>query len=101
MLQYADDLVIYSTGKDASVLAKYIEETLQRLSEFFGGLGLSISPSKSELMVFSRKHQTPQPTIMLDGAALQNVTKFKYLGIMFDTKLTWRPHVDLIQKKVL
>jgi hypothetical protein len=57
---------------------------------WFGDLGLSLSANKSEMMVLLRKHAVGQ-------TAIRNVTEFKYLGIIFDRKLTWRQHAEYIQ----
>jgi hypothetical protein len=51
---------------------------------------LDLSANKSEMMVFSRKHEVPQVSVRLGQTALRNVTEVKYLGIIFDRKLTWR-----------
>jgi hypothetical protein len=37
--------------------------------------------------------------VRLGQIALRNVTEFKYLRIIFDRKLTWRLHVDCIQRR--
>jgi hypothetical protein len=55
--------------------------------------------SQSEMMVFSRKHETPQVSVRLGQIAFRNVTEFKYLGIIFDRKLTWRLHAEFIQRR--
>jgi Reverse transcriptase (RNA-dependent DNA polymerase) len=99
ILQYADDIVIYSTGRVSSVLETYIQSSLLGICEFFNSLGLTISTQKSESMVFSKKHQIPQLTISLNNNILQNAVQFRYLGVLFDTKLTWKPHVDMIVRK--
>jgi hypothetical protein len=56
-------------------------------------------PGKSEMMFFSRKHENPQVSVRLGQTALRNVTEFKYLGIFFDRKLTWRLHAEFIQQR--
>jgi hypothetical protein len=52
---------------------------------WFGDLGLSLSANKSKMMVFGQ-------------TGLLNVTEFKYLGIIFDRKLTWRLHAEYIHQ---
>jgi hypothetical protein len=32
--------------------------------------------------------------VRLGQTALRNITEFKYLGIIFDIKLSWRLHVE-------
>jgi Reverse transcriptase (RNA-dependent DNA polymerase) len=66
ILQDADDIVIYSIGRETFTLETYVQSSLQNISEFFNKLGLTISARKSESMIFSWKQQTPQLRISLD-----------------------------------
>jgi hypothetical protein len=66
---------------------------------WFGDLGLSLSANKSEMMVFSRKQENLQVSVWLGQTAPQNITEFKYLGIIFDRKLTWWLHAEYIQQR--
>jgi hypothetical protein len=66
---------------------------------WFGELSLLLSANKSEMMVFSRKHENLQVSGQLGQTALRNVTEFTYLGIFFDRKLTWWLHVEFIQRR--
>ena len=57
--------------------------------------------TKSSLMWFKSKHGSgvPHPPIYIDGHLLQEVEEQKYLGILFDSKLQWRSHLNYICKK--
>jgi hypothetical protein len=50
------------------------------------------------MMVFFFQ-KNPQFSVRLGQTALRNFTKFKYLGIIFDRKLTWRLHAEYIQRR--
>jgi hypothetical protein len=105
ILQYADDLVVYISGisrdninfdivlsiiknknfekKNVEAVRDCLQTSLTRLMIWFGDQGLSLSANKSEMMIFSRKHENPQVSVRLGQIALRNVTEFKYLGIIF------------------
>ena len=36
----------------------------------------------------------------LDGTALEKVDEFKYLGLWLDSQLSFKPHINLITKKI-
>jgi hypothetical protein len=92
-LQYADDLVVFISGKHVEAVRDCLQTSLTKLMTWFGDLGLSLSANKSDMMVFfSRKHENLQVPVRLGQTALENVTEFKHLGIVFDSKLTWRLH---------
>ena len=51
-------------------------------------------------MIFTRKKNIPDMKIYLNGSVLQSCNSYKYLGVLFDNKLSWKEHVDYIVKKI-
>ena len=45
-------------------------------------------------MQISNKNSTINFTYRINNTALERVTSFKYLGVIIDTKLNWREHVN-------
>jgi len=41
----------------------------------------------------SKKKQISKPKLFLGNTPLPFVNNIKILGLMFDTKLTWKPHI--------
>jgi ribonuclease HI len=99
IVQYADDLAIYSSNVNEIFIQNSIQLALFELDKFFSDIGLSISEKKSELVLFSRKHSTPNVQVSLNGRLLKVSDHFRYLGVIFDRKLLWNGHVRLIQQK--
>jgi hypothetical protein len=55
------------------------------LNVFFSSMGLTISASKSEVMLFTRQHEGPPIQVRICGSYVPPQTIcFKYLGIFFD-----------------
>jgi hypothetical protein len=79
---------VYISGKHVEAVRDSLQTSLTILMTWFGDLGLSLSANKSEMMVFSRKHENLQVSVRLGQTAPRNITEFKYLGIIFDRKLT-------------
>jgi hypothetical protein len=75
--------------------------TCAGLNEFFMNIGLSISESKSELVLFSRKHTNPSVCVTLNGQCMPVVPKFRYLGVVFDRKLLWGAHLQNCCKRII
>ena len=62
--------------------------------------GLDINPTKTELVLFSKKNKIPNftlPRLKQTNIPLSN--KAKYLGTILDRKLTWKDNIDERIKK--
>jgi hypothetical protein len=61
---------------------------------------MSVNPDKTMLVAFTTKrklHGFFQPSLF--GRILQSSMSVKYLGVILDSRLTWREHVDAKVKK--
>ena len=52
----------------------------------------------NEIIVDYRKKRTEHAPILIDGAAVEQVEKFKYLGVLITNKLTWSKHTKTVTK---
>jgi hypothetical protein len=55
------------------------------------------SASKSEVMLFTRKHERPPILVRIGPYVLPQMICFKYLGIFFDSGLRWSYHVKYVR----
>ena len=51
-------------------------------------------------MVISKSRQRPQLNVNINGKPLEQCSSYKYLGVHIDEKLTWKPHIEYVCKKV-
>jgi hypothetical protein len=69
---------------------------------FFSSMGLTIiSASKSEVMLFTRKHERLPILERIGSYVLPQTTCYKYLGIFFDSGLRWSCHVKYVRRRCL
>jgi hypothetical protein len=65
-------------------------------------MGLKISASKSEVVLFTRKHESPPTTLVGVGSYVMPQTSyFKYLGIFFDAGLRWNCNAKYVLRRCL
>ena len=100
VIAYADDLTIIHRGKFPAILSELMQRSLNQLCSWANKSGLGINPSKTELVLFNKKHNTPQvspPT--LNGVQLKLSNHAKYLGLILDRKLDWKLNTEERIKK--
>ncbi len=63
---------------------------------------LRVNPSKSEAILFTKKRLSPGlKPVNLFNQPVPMVNQVKYLGVILDKKLTWKPHIDNKIQKAL
>jgi hypothetical protein len=97
---YADDICLLVIGKFLNTVSGLIQWALGTVEEWCGELGLSVNPDKTGLVVFTRKRKLPGFfQLCLFGRVLQCSRSVKYLGVILDSRLTWREHVAVKVRK--
>lgn len=98
---YADDTMILATGGDhfeaAARASLQTRITLQRISH----LGLSVAAAKTEAILFHGRNVRPPPnmTILIGNQRISFKQSIKYLGILLDSRLSFKEHIRGIENK--
>ncbi|KAL7726428.1 hypothetical protein ACLKA6_004568 [Drosophila palustris] len=99
---YADDLVLLITGKFLPTISELMENALGLTLRWAEKNGLGANPQKTELVLFTRKTKIESfrlPT--LGGTQLKLSKEAKYLGVILDSKLSWKRNSEERMKKAL
>ena len=103
MINYADDTALCSTLSSFSSLTQTsdIERELNRVSNWLSANKLALNVEKSKCMYFHPPQRSVSvPEIRINNETVQRVSNFNYLGIVFDTNLTWNDHISHISRKI-
>ncbi|XP_031328755.1 uncharacterized protein LOC116159809 [Photinus pyralis] len=95
---YADDLVIYVKGKNIHSIQKILQNTLSRLENWSKTSGFRFSTEKTKCISFTKKTPKSSPLLKLYGKTLKFEKTIRFLGIIFDQKLNWKPHIEYLKK---
>jgi hypothetical protein len=90
---YAYKICLLAIGKFPKTVSVFIQWALGPVQEWCGEHDLSVNTDKTGLVVFTRKRKLPgffQPRLF--GRALQRSMSVKYLGVILDSRLTWREY---------
>ena len=99
VLMYADDTVLFCSGKQASTIESTLNRELSRIENWFQVNCLFINATKTESMLFgtsSRLSNIDSFSVNINGVPIKRVTEFRYLGVVFDERLSWNEHIKSI-----
>jgi ribonuclease HI/exonuclease III len=94
--QFADDIAIWKSNRNIPFLVKQVQQDLDAICGWCRKWGFNLSPAKSTGIIFSNKKKVPNFGIKIFGADIGMVKSAKFLGLVFDSKMTWSKHVDYI-----
>ena len=102
MLMYADDTVLFYTASRVDALQERLNEELKTIECWLCQNSLFLNVYKTEAIVFGTSPRLPNIysfTISVNGTYIKRVSQFKYLGVVFDERLSWNDHVKFILAK--
>ena len=93
-LKFADDLSSLLIGHDLASMRDLMQQCLNEFNGWFSSRGLKISASKSTCLIINKPHRQPlPPPLTLGTEIVPYVKEVKYLGIVIDSTLSWKPHI--------
>ena len=93
---FADDTNIYCSHKNLNDLELILNQELHAVAEWIKSNRLALSILKTNFVLFHSKRLKPYTSLNLitDGVNIQQVSRVKYLGVTFDSNLTWKNPVN-------
>ena len=86
MLLYADDLVLIGDQ------VGNVQNLLNILSDFCSKWGLKVNMDKTKMLVYRNGGIVKQnEKCFINGVKIESVSYYKYLGVLFSTRLSWTP----------
>jgi hypothetical protein len=96
MSQFADDLALWSTSVNANMACQRLQPKLEEIVDWCDLWRVSLNTAKSQAMVFrkgARQTQRQPNLLTVHGAPVSLVDRVKFLGVVFDPRLSFTPHV--------
>ncbi|GBL78393.1 hypothetical protein AVEN_42909-1 [Araneus ventricosus] len=91
---YVDDLQISCQGSNMHLIERQLQNAVNKLLAWCDNNGHTISAEKSRCVHFCRKRNIHlDPNIRIRNSPIPIVNEIRFLGVIFDRKLTFLPHV--------
>ena len=100
---FADDTCIFLSHKNRSTLETQLNNELSKVSNWLIANKLSLNVDKTNVLVFRNKNSSDEIILdlQINGDKLKEKLFAKYLGIIFDNKLTWQYQIEHISSKLV
>ena len=96
---HADDLAVWTTTESTACATRRIQEAIQRVEDWAEKWGVVINTEKTVSTLFSLSTKQEQYSLTIRNEPLPQDDSPKYLGMRFDSKLTWATHIKETEKK--
>lgn len=97
---YADDVQLYISCQPSEIndCVVKINSDLNNIMEWASGNGLQLNARKSKAMIIGNHNSitTVLPPILLDNSKIDTVATAKNLGVVFNEKLNWSNHINIV-----
>ena len=99
---YVDDFQICYRSSNMSIIERRLQLCLNKLQQWATDNGFRFSKTKTVCMhICQKKGLHLDPQLFLDQCPIPVVEETKFLGVIFDRRLSFVPHLKYVKKKAL
>ena len=97
---YVDDLAIYYSSSHMPSIERKLQQSLNRLGRWCDENGFKFSPTKTMCVHFCQLRKLHlDPELYLNGTQIPIIGEAKFLGLLFDSKLSFIPHITSLKSR--
>jgi hypothetical protein len=98
---FADGTYLYATDRKAGYVLRKIQRGLDSMAAWCKcwNIKIKINEDKTRAIYFTRRNRPPDSLLKLNGRNIPFVNSVKYLGVLFDKRMTWGLHIQMIEAK--
>ena len=96
LFQFADDTAQWAFSLNVKFAANLLQQDLLKLATWCAKWRIKLNPKKTKVIIFSRSllARKAELNLTLYGEPLKIYPQVKFLGIIFDSKLTFQKHFE-------
>ena len=99
MAIFADDTSMWKTGWRLDEVIRHIQVNLDKVREWCNTWGFILSKEKTVPIIFTHRYPASPTKLTIDKVKLDWKKEVKFLGLIFDSRLTWNKHIDYVAKR--
>ena len=99
---YVDDFCICFRSKNMRTIERHLQQCLNRIEDWATRNGFKCSKSKTQCVHFCQQRKIHNdPVLYIYGSQIPVVAESKFLGVIFDKKFSFIPHIKHLKAKCL
>ena len=101
---FADDTCVFVSNSNFNTLIQRAKDSLYKLYNWCCCNKLTMNSSKTCFIIFHAKNKKETSDVnhlSVPGISIKRVKTVKYLGVIFDELLSWKPHIEFICSSLL
>jgi len=99
LVAYADDMYFIYEGNTWDEVTSKASLNTKKAIDWLKKSGMVINASKTEAAYFASRELRDPPKIKIDDVLIQAKKCLSVLGIIFDHKMSWEPHIEKLLKE--
>ena len=97
---FVDDFSITCSSRNIASIERQLQLCLNKVEKWADENGFKFSKTKTVCIHFCNKRKLhPDPTLTIYNSQIPVVSQTKFLGVIFDSKLNFKAHIDYIRQK--
>ncbi|KAI5721554.1 hypothetical protein M8J77_022256 [Diaphorina citri] len=97
---FADDTTILVSGSNRADVLSKSAEVMSNIQSWFRANKLSLNQAKTSYIYFNSPQSSSLPPIETPNLSLSSATEVKFLGLVVDSKLKWKTHIENLIPKL-
>jgi len=98
---FADDINLHMSNSSFNVLQTTVNFELCKIDHWLRANKLSLNYNKTNFMLLtSRNHNPASFKVIINNCKISPEDNLKYLGVLLDNKLSWKPHVQKVKTQL-
>ena len=99
---FADDTNLFLNSPNILNLETNLNVELEKVSQWLYANKLSLNIEKTSFVVFHspQRRIAHKLNLSISNTSVKSDNQVKYLGLIFDSNLNWKPYLQVLSKKV-
>ena len=97
---FADDACLISSSTSTTQLQDIVNNELIKISNWMATNKLCLNYEKTVFLTLTNQKSPCKLNVNINNNIITEVNHVKYLGVIFDKKLTWGPHIANVNRKI-